>query len=112
VASGGAVALAGLATPRLRLSRASLGAGLLALIGWALFAALGPTLLGIDHRGLLDIQAAGDPTALHKGFGSYPLRTLAPIAAGAGVLALAGAYLARRAPASVTAAPSLQAAGG
>jgi hypothetical protein len=96
VAAGGAVVLAAMATPRLRISRASLGAGLLALTGWALFAALGPTLLGIDHRGLLDIQAAGDPTALHKGFGSYPLRTLAPIAAGVGALALAGAYLARR----------------
>jgi hypothetical protein len=108
VAAGGAVVLAGLATPRLRLSRSSLGAGLLALIGWALFAALGPTLLGIDHRGLLDIQAAGDPTALHKGFGSYPLRTLAPIAAGAGLLALTGAYLARRKPVPVTPAPGLR----
>jgi hypothetical protein len=108
VAAGGAVVLAGWATPRLRLSGASLGAGLLALIGWALFAALGPTLLGIDHRGLLDIQAAGDPTALHKGFGSYPLRTLAPIAAGAGVLTLAAAYLARRKPAPVTPAQALQ----
>jgi hypothetical protein len=110
VAAGGAVVLAGLATPRLRLSRASLRAGLLALIGWALFAALGPTLLGIDHRGLLDIQAAGDPTALHKGFGSYPLRTLAPIAAGAGVLALAAAFLARREPEPVAPAASVRAA--
>jgi hypothetical protein len=109
-AAGGALFLAGFATPRLRLSRASLGAGLLALIGWALFAALGPTLLGIDHRGLLDIQAAGDPTALHKGFGSYPLRTLAPIAAGAGLLALAGAYLGRRKPVPATPAPGLRAA--
>jgi hypothetical protein len=110
VAAGGALVLGGFATPRLRLSRASLGAGLLALIGWALFAALGPTLLGIDHRGLLDIQAAGDQTALHKGFGSYPLRTLAPVAAGAGILALAGAYLARRKPVPVAPAPGLRAA--
>jgi hypothetical protein len=109
-AGAGAIALAAAATPRLRLSLASLGAGLLALAAWALFAALGPTVLGIDHRGLLDIQAAGDPTALHKGFGSYPLKTLAPIAAGAGVLALLGAFLTRRRsepatpPASVSAA--------
>jgi hypothetical protein len=60
-----------------------------ALAAWALFAALAPTLLGIDHRGLESILHAGDATALHKGFGSYPLRALAPIAAGAGVLALA-----------------------
>jgi hypothetical protein len=110
VAAGGAVVLAGLATPRLRLSRASLAAGLLALVGWALFAALAPTLLGIDHRGLLDIQAAGDPTALHKGFGSYPLRTLAPIAAGVGALALLGAYLARRRAEPGTAEPGMPAA--
>jgi len=93
LAAGGAVVLAAWATPRLGLSRASLGAGLLALLAWALFAALAPTLLGIDHRGLLDIQAAGDPTALHKGFGSYPLKTLAPIAALAGLLTLAAAAL-------------------
>jgi hypothetical protein len=107
LAAGGAVVLAAAATPRLRLSRASLGAGLLALAAWALFAALGPTVLGIDHRGLLDIQAAGDPTALHKGFGSYPLKTLAPVAALAGALALLGAFLAR--DGSVPAAPATSA---
>jgi hypothetical protein len=110
LAAGGAVVLAAAATPRLRLSRASLGAGLLALAAWALFAALGPTLLGIDHRGLLDIRAAGDPTALHKGFGSYPLKTLAPIAALAGALALLGAFLIRRESAPATPAASVRAA--
>ncbi len=50
-------------------------------------------MLGIDHRGLLSIVKAGDHTALHKGFGSYPLKTLAPIAATAGLLALAAARL-------------------
>jgi hypothetical protein len=34
--------------------------------------------------------------ALHKGFGSYPLRALAPIAAGAGAVALGGMLLIRR----------------
>jgi hypothetical protein len=34
--------------------------------------------------------------ALHKGFGSYPLRVLAPIGAGAGLLALALAVRAKR----------------
>jgi hypothetical protein len=68
----------------------------LALAAWALFAALAPTLLDIDHRGLESILHAGDATALHKGFGSYPLRTLAPIAAAAGLLALALAVRRRR----------------
>ncbi len=80
--------LATLATARTRISRASLSAGILALAGWCLFALLGPTLLGIDHQGLLDIVKAGDNTALHKGFGNYPLRVLAPVAAGAGLFAL------------------------
>jgi hypothetical protein len=88
LAAGGAVLLATLATARTRISRASLTAGVLVLAGWCVFAALGPTLLGIDHRGLLSIVGAGDKTALHKGFGDYPLRTLAPLAAFVGLLAL------------------------
>jgi hypothetical protein len=71
----------------------------LALLAWGLFAAIAPTALGIDHRGLLSIVGAGDHTALHKGFPDYPLRTLAPIATCAGLLALAAAYALRRAPA-------------
>ncbi len=90
LAAGGAVLLAALATPRLRLSRNSLFAGLAVLVGWALFAALAPTVLGIDHRGLLSIVHAGDNTALHKGFGDYPLKTLAPLAAVVGLATLAG----------------------
>jgi hypothetical protein len=88
LATTGAVALATLATARTHISRASLIAGLLALAGWCAFAALAPTLLGIDHRGLLSIVGAGDSTALHKGFGHYPLRTLAPMAAVVGLLGL------------------------
>ena len=65
-------------------------------LAWALFAALAPTLLGIDHQGLLSIVKAGDHTALnltlHDG-SRYPLRTLVPIAAVAGLLALAAARL-------------------
>jgi hypothetical protein len=95
LAAGAALALAAWATPRLRLSGSALAAGVLALAAWCLFAALGPTVLGLDHQGLLDIQHAGDPTALHKGFGSYPLRALAPIAAGLGLLALGAMRLAR-----------------
>jgi hypothetical protein len=98
LAAGGAVVLAAWATPRLRLTASSLAAGLLVLMGWCLFAVLAPTLLGIDHQGLLDIQHAGDPTALHKGFGSYPLRTLAPLAAVVGALALGAMRLARNEP--------------
>ena len=88
LAAGGAVLLAALATARTRIPRSSLIAGVLALAAWCAFAALAPTLLGIDHRGLLSIVGAGDNTALHKGFGDYPLRTLAPLAAGVGLLGL------------------------
>jgi hypothetical protein len=96
-AAGGLV-LAVCATARMRLTGAALRNGALALAGWCLFAAIAPTALGIDHRGLLSIVGAGDHTALHKGFGSYPLKTLAPIAAIAGVLALVGVWLARNEP--------------
>jgi hypothetical protein len=88
LAAGGAVVLATRATARTRISRASLTAGLLALVGWCVFAVLAPTLLGIDHQGLLDIVKAGDNTALHKGFGNYPLRALAPVAAAVGLFGL------------------------
>lgn len=94
--AGGAVWLAARATPRLRLGAGALAVGLLALAGWAIFAGLAPTLLGIDHRGLLSIVGAGDHTALnlqlHHGV-RYPLRTLVPIAAFVGLLALAAARL-------------------
>jgi hypothetical protein len=95
----GAVALAGAATPRLRLSAAALGAGVLAALAWALFAALGPTALGIDHQGLLSIVKAGDHTALnltlHDGT-RYPLTRLTLYCGLAGVLALGAMWLARR----------------
>ena len=89
----GAIGLAAAATPRVHLSGRSLRAGLLALGAWALYAALGPTLLGIDHQGLLDILHSGDPKALTKGayFGSYPLRALVPLACGFALAALIGA---------------------
>jgi len=97
--AAGAVVLAAWATPRLALGGASLRAGVLTLLGWGLFAALAPTLLGIDHAGLVSIYNAGDHTALsaadHPGFRSYPLRVLAPVAAGAGLVALVAMRLAR-----------------
>jgi hypothetical protein len=100
LAAGGAVVLAVWSTPRLRLSGKQLGAGLGALLAWGLFAALAPTLLGIDHQGLLSIVGAGDHTALnlklHDG-SRYPLRTLAPIAAAVGLLALLAMGLVRNA---------------
>jgi hypothetical protein len=101
LAVGAALLICARATPRLRLPGRELGAGLLALAAWALFAALAPTLLGIDHQGLLDIVKAGDHTALnltlHEG-SRYPLRTLAAIAAACGFLALAAMALLRREP--------------
>jgi hypothetical protein len=91
LAVGGAMLICVRATPRLRLTGRALGAGVLALVAWALFAALAPTLLGIDHQGLLSIVKAGDHTALnlplHDG-ARYPLKTLAPIAAALGLIAL------------------------
>lgn len=98
LAAGAAVVLAVAATPRLRLSGRSLGWGILWLVVWAVLAAVAPTILGIDHQGLLSIQAAGDRTALHKGFGSYPLKTLAPLAAVVGFFALAAMALLRNDP--------------
>jgi hypothetical protein len=89
--AGGAILLAVLATARTRISTRSLLWGVAALAGWCAFAALMPTLLGIDHRGLVSIVHAGDNTALnltlHDGT-RYPLRTLAPLAAGAGLVGL------------------------
>jgi hypothetical protein len=101
LAAGGGMLLGVWATPRLRLTGAALGAGLLTLLAWALFAALAPTVLGIDHQGLLSIVGAGDHTALnlplHDG-STYPLKALAPIAAVCGLLALCAMRLARNAP--------------
>jgi hypothetical protein len=103
LAAGGGVVLAAWATPRLRLTNATLGYGLLALIGWCVFAALGPTVLGIDHAGLESIVKAGDNTALnltlHDG-SRYPLKTLAPTAALAGLLAMCAMRLLRNEPES------------
>jgi hypothetical protein len=104
--AGGGVVLAVWATPRLRLSASSMGAGLLVLLAWCAFAALGPTVLGLDHAGLRSVYDSGDRTALsaiaHPTFSSYPLKALAPIAAGCGLLALAAMRLARNAPADPT----------
>jgi hypothetical protein len=88
-----AIVLAICASARVReaLRRASRGALLAAfgaLLAWLAVATLAPTVLGIDHQGLVDIAQSGDPTALHKGFGDYPLRVLAPLAFAAGLLAL------------------------
>jgi hypothetical protein len=98
LAAAAALVLAARATPSLASSAKGLRVALLGLAAWALFAALAPTLLGIDHRGLESILHAGDRTALHKGFGSYPLRALALLGAGAGVLALAATQLSRSRP--------------
>ncbi|HTZ86833.1 MAG TPA: hypothetical protein VMB05_09215 [Solirubrobacteraceae bacterium] len=96
--AGAGVALAGLATPRMRLSVRSLAAGGAALAAWGLFAWLGPTELGIDHQGLLSIVGAGDDTALnltlHDG-AHYPLARLAVYCVLAGALALLAARLLR-----------------
>jgi hypothetical protein len=76
-----------------RASGPAIWAALGALTAWLVLATLAPTLLGIDHQGLVDIAQAGDHTALHKNFGDYPLRALAPLAFAAGLLALAASRL-------------------
>lgn len=96
LAAGSAIVLAALATPRLMFTRNSVFTALALLAGWALFAALAPTVLGIDHRGLLSIVGAGDHTALHKGFGDYPLAALAPIALMVSLAALASVYMCKQ----------------
>jgi hypothetical protein len=99
LAAIGAVGLTAAATPRLALGLRALAGGALALGTWAVFAAIAPTALGIDHRGLLSIVGAGDETALnlklHDG-ARYPLTRLVIYAAIAGLLALGGMWAARR----------------
>jgi hypothetical protein len=111
--AGAAVLAAAWATPRLRLSTATLAWGLAAVVGWALFAALAPTVLGIDHAGLESIYKAGDHTAfnltLHSG-SRYPLKTLALVAAVAGLLALVVAWVCSEWGESVSDAESARAA--
>ncbi|MCW3032395.1 MAG: hypothetical protein JWM60_740 [Solirubrobacterales bacterium] len=99
LAVGGAVVALAAATPRLRLPARALGAGALALAAWAAFAALAPTVLGIDHRGLIDIKGAGDTTALNLGLHHgvrYPLTHLVLYASLAGALGLAAMWATRR----------------
>jgi hypothetical protein len=114
LAAGGGVLLASRATPRLALGARALSIGAAAVLAWALFAALAPTVLGIDHAGLLSIKAAGDTTALnltlHDGT-RYPLARLAVYAAAAGLFALLGAYAARGARARSLSAPDTAVAG-
>ena len=101
LAVGAALVFVVRSLPRTHFSGAALAWGFTALVAWALFAALGPTVLGIDHQGLLSIIRAGDPTALnlklHSG-SRYQLRTLAPLAALVGLLGLAAVALTRDAP--------------
>ena len=87
--------LATIATRRVRLTAAGAGWGVLALLAWALFAALAPRLLGIDHAGLESIYKAGDHTALTgqagRAYSAYPLDKIVPIGAVAGLIVL-GAF--------------------
>ncbi|HUH81205.1 MAG TPA: hypothetical protein VLZ06_07750 [Solirubrobacteraceae bacterium] len=97
-AAGLVLATAG--TRRVQLTAAGVGWGVLALLGWALFAALAPRLLGIDHAGLESIYKAGDHTALNpaqpgRAYSDYPLDKLVPIGAVAGLLALGAFALTR-----------------
>jgi hypothetical protein len=98
LAAGAGLVLAARTLPPLALTGNEMGLGILALVAWALFAALAPTALGIDHQGLLSIVHAGDKTALnlklHDG-SRYQLRSLAPVAAVAGLLALTAMRLTR-----------------
>ena len=113
LAAGGAILFAVRASANGTLRSRSLAQGILAIVAWGLFAALAPTLLGIDHRGLESIVGAGDHTALnlklHNG-SRYPLQLLVPIAAAAGFAALALAVAWRRAAPSGGPGPALSVA--
>jgi hypothetical protein len=95
VAIAAAVLLAAFATERMRLTPRTLAAGVAAAAVWGLLAAILPSWLGIDSAALHKINAAGDPTALHKPWGPYPLTGLVLVAFGAGLLALLLARLLR-----------------
>jgi hypothetical protein len=90
-----AVVLAVAASERFALSLRALAGGLAALAGWALFAAIAPSALGIDTAGLKNIVKAGDNTALHKPWPHYPLTSLVLIAFGVGLASLLLAALLR-----------------
>lgn len=92
-AATAAIVLATAATERMALTSRALAAGAAAAGGWALFAAVFPSWLGIDSAALHKIAAAGDNTALHKPWGAYPLTTLVLVALGAGLLTLIVARL-------------------
>jgi hypothetical protein len=84
------------ATERMRLTPRALAAGIAAAATWALLAAIMPTALGLDSAALHKIVAAGDPNALHKPWGPYPLTDLVLVALGAGLLSLMLARLVRQ----------------
>jgi hypothetical protein len=90
-----AVGLGAFATERMRLTPRALAAGVATAGVWALCAAILPTALGLDSTALHKITAAGDPTALHKPWGAYPLTKLVLLALGAGLLTLLFARVAR-----------------
>jgi hypothetical protein len=95
VAVAVAIGLAAFATERMRLSPRALAAGVVAAAAWAAFAALAPTATGLDSVALHKIVTAGDPTALHKPWGPYPLTSLVLLALGAGIATLLLARLLR-----------------
>jgi hypothetical protein len=94
-AMAAAIVLGACATERMRLTPRALAAGIAAAATWALLAAIMPTTLGLDSAALHKIVAAGDPTALHKPWGPYPLTDLVLVALGAGLLSLMLARLLR-----------------
>ena len=111
VAVATAIGLAAFATERMRLTVRELAAGAAALGGWGLCAALLPTWLGIDSAGLHNIAAAGDRTALHKPWGSFPLTGLVLAATGGGIATLLLARLLRHRAAVPGPGPAVPAPG-
>jgi hypothetical protein len=87
-----AVVLAARATPWPAISRTSLSIGAAIAGGWALFAIVAPTWLGIDHRALENTHNAGDPKALHLPWGRWPLTNLGLAALGAALVLLVIAW--------------------
>jgi len=104
---GAAVALAGVAagSERLALSPRQAGLGIAAVAAWAVFAVLGPSVLGVDASAGARIVAAGGSAAPEVDHGALPLLELAALALAVAVAGLALVFAVPRASARLRARP-------
>ena len=76
------------AVTRFGLTRRQVAGGVLALLGWAAFAAVLPGWLGIDHAAGLEIVHAGDPKGIRALYGPHPIAGLVAVALAAALMSL------------------------